>query len=172
MEKLLYESKGAPTKVNGYLVVAGILLPICGILLIVIANLEKKRHYISTGFSSGYIGGGHMISEDARMTFTIMGIIAILLGICFIFQLIPLANTKMQIYEKHIQGVYYLPILFVSLRKDYYYNLEQIMGVQTLNNFIILHTINGTKKIAAKDKAHASEVCQWLQYLLQPKQPS
>lgn len=57
MERLLYESKGAPTRATGSLVLGGIFLPICGLFFIIIANMKRNGLYISTGHNSGYIGG-------------------------------------------------------------------------------------------------------------------
>lgn len=167
MERLLYESKGAPTRATTSFVLGGIFLPICGLFFIIIANMKRNGLYISTGHNSGYIGGGYMISEEGRMTFTVIGICVIVLGVIFLFSLIPVSKTTFQIFERHIEGMYYLPILGICIRRDYYYNFNQIMGVQIDNFVIILHTTMGTKRIALKNRERAREVFQWIQYLLQ-----
>ena len=83
MERLLFESKGAPTKAVVVSGVGGGILAVLGIVIIVISQMKHATHSVYSGVYggamsySGSYGGGYLVGEGAR-TMLIVFLVSIL----------------------------------------------------------------------------------------------
>ena len=87
MERLLFESKGAPTKAVVMSGVGGGILAVLGIVIIVISQMKHATHSVYSGVYggamsySGSYGGGYLVGEGARTMLIVFGVVSILAAI-------------------------------------------------------------------------------------------
>ncbi len=94
MERLLFESKGAPTKAVVMSGVGGGILAVLGIVIIVISQMKHATHSVYSGVYggamsySGSYGGGYLVGEGARTMLIVFGVVSILAAIASLCSLV------------------------------------------------------------------------------------
>lgn len=164
MERLIYQAKGAPKIAVIMLLCGGIGMPIAGIMFIILSQMKRSTSAVYTSVSgtmtyAGSIGGGYMVNQEARTTMIIIGIVAIVLGIAVLSSIPATSKTNIKVFENHIEGCVYPPIIIGVLRRDYFFRYTEISGIQNVKNVLIIHHVSGTvKRIALKDEKTVMEV--------------
>ena len=158
MERLLFESKGAPTKAVVMSGVGGGILAVLGIVIIVISQMKHATHSVYSGVYggamsySGSYGGGYLVGEGARTMLIVFGVVSILS-----------AKTRLMVYDYHLEGSYYIPILGLTIRRDYYVKYQDIAGITRNQNVLIIHMVGTQQRIAVKNNQMAETAHQMIQ---------
>lgn len=95
MENLLFESKGVAKKYILVNTICSIFLIIFGILMLFVRNMRRDTVDISkyandnivSVVGTDRIGGGYILTDGARSTLMILGVVLIVLGIIFFFNM-------------------------------------------------------------------------------------
>lgn len=152
MERLLFESKGAPTMAVIMLSVGGGILSFFGLVLIVLSQMRRSSHF---SYRVDY-----MVSEEARILLIVIGIISVVVGIVSLCCLPGLSKTVLRVYDYHIEGCYHIPILGFMLRKDYYIKYSHIDCIMRNQNVLTVHVSGIQKRIAVKNNQNAEIACR------------
>lgn len=169
MEKLLFESKGAPTKAVVMSGVGGGILAVLGIVIIVISQMKHATHSVYSGVYggamsySGSYGGGYLVGEGARTMLIVFGVVSILAAIASLCSLFGIAKTRLMVYDYHLEGSYYIPILGLTIRRDYYVKYQDIAGITRNQNVLIIHMVGTQQRIAVKNNQMAETAHQMIQ---------
>lgn len=130
MGKKVYESKGIPKKQAVIMLVCSIILAVCGIVFIILSKARRKGVTIQSSFGSGTLGGGSVFNEEGQRILVILGILCIVFGVCFLLELIQIQKSVFRIYENHIEGIQYIPVFIVTLKKEFNLEYGQIVEIQ------------------------------------------
>ena len=169
MERLLFESKGAPTKAVVMSGVGGGILAVLGIVIIVISQMKHATHSVYSGVYggamsySGSYGGGYLVGEGARTMLIVFGVVSILAAIASLCSLFGIAKTRLMVYDYHLEGSYYIPILGLTIRRDYYVKYQDIAGITRNQNVLIIHMVGTQQRIAVKNNQMAETAHQMIQ---------
>lgn len=134
--KKIFESKGCPKKQTILYLSCGIVSIIGGIFFVLLSNAKHRasavQAYTPYGklINSSTIGGGYVLSEDSRKTFMILGFIAIILGILMISNLQVLKKSTFTVYEGYVEGVQYVPLFIVNIKREFHLEYDQVVEVQ------------------------------------------
>lgn len=148
MENLLFISVGIPTKSKKTAQACGALVIICGVILIVIAQLKRKSW------------GGHeyyMLEEDARTMLMLIGVIACIVGVILLIAIMrsPVNHARLSLYETYLTGVQARPYQeFTIAYKDV--TGVEISPVQT--NLLIIKTAITTYTVPTENITFAHKL--------------
>ena len=159
--KKIFESKGCAKKQTLLFLSCGIILVICGIFLMLISNAKRDgtkvftRSAYGTLISSGTIGGGYVLNEDGRRMLMIFGVVALIFGISAICSLWVLRKSAFTVYEGYVEGVQYIPLFIVNLKKEFHLEYDQILDVQvsrgTFGQTVKIVTRGGNYNVTLKE---------------------
>ena len=168
MEKLILEVKGGPKSAVYMLLFSGLLMPVLGVIFIILSQMKRSTHAVYTGVSgtmsyAGSFGGGYVVSEEARTVMIVAGIVLIGLGIAILSGIPSISKTTIKVFDNHIEGCIYIPIIIGVARKDFLFQYSEISGMQNVKNVLVIHSAGKVKRIALKDEQTVMQVVQAIQ---------
>lgn len=168
MEKLILEVKGGPKSAVYMLLLSGLMMPILGVVVIILSQMKRSTHAVYTGVPgamsyAGSFGGGYVVSEEARTVMIVAGIVLIGLGIAILSGIPSISKTTIKVFENHIEGCIYIPIIIGVARKDFLFQYSEISGIQNVKNVLVIHSFGKVKRIALKDEQAVMQVIQAIQ---------
>lgn len=170
MSSLLFKSKGIRSSHKGVMFVCDIILLICGVAGIFLSQMKHATHKatISTTagdiISSGDLGGGYVLKENARNIVLIISIILIILALLYLESIIMSNKSYIKVFDNHIEAMQYAAF-FVVIRKplnltyDKITDVEYIAPTGALNtDKIVIYTTYGKNVIVVKDAEEAYRI--------------
>lgn len=171
MGNLLYKAKGLQHMHIAIMSVCNILLLIIGVAAIFFSQMKHTAQSISFSTSSGYslgsgsFGGGYILKEEARNTILVIGIILIVLSLCFIESLFFSNKSYISVFDNHVEGVQ-SAAFFIRIKKPVNVTYDKIADIQLIKaanslstDKIVLYTKNiGNFIITAKGSEKAYEI--------------
>lgn len=147
MEKLLFESAGVSKKYKLVNTVCSIVLILLGIFVLIMRNMKRRSVGVSISaggnlIDTGNLGGGYIISDDARNTLMIVGVIVILLGILFFCNMFSSNKSYVKIYEDRIVGLSCAGVILFTIKKNYDIKYDQIENLQIVRNSLFGDSIS------------------------------
>lgn len=134
MEKKVYESKGIPKKQAVIMLVCSIILAVAGIVFIILSKARHKGVTIQSSFGSGTLGGGAVFNEEGQRILVILGILCVVFGICYFMDILIMQQSVFKIYENHIEGIQYIPVFIITLKREFNLEYGQIVEIQLTKN--------------------------------------
>ena len=140
-------------------------MPVLGVIFIILSQMKRSTHAVYTGVSgamsyAGSYGGGYVVSGEARMVMIVAGIVLIGLGIAILAGIPSISKTTIKVFDNHIEGCIYIPIIIGVARKDFLFQYSEISGMQ---NVLVIHSAGKVKRIALKDEQTVLQVVQAIQ---------
>ena len=93
----------------------------------------------------------------------VFGVVSILAAIASLCSLFGIAKTRLMVYDYHLEGSYYIPILGLTIRRDYYVKYQDIAGITRNQNVLIIHMVGTQQRIAVKNNQMAETAHQMIQ---------
>lgn len=95
-----------------------------------ISQAKRKGVSVYSSLGSGTIGGGYVLSESGRKTLITLGIVLIICGVLIMCDLLVMKKSIFVIYEGHIEGVQYVPLFIINLKREFNLEYNQIIDIQ------------------------------------------
>lgn len=152
MENLLFQSSGMPAKQKKFLQLCGILLIICGLILLVIAQIKESSWY---GYSY------YLFDEDGRTLLSLLGGLGCVFGVAGLLyiQFDSFNKAQLLMYDSCVMGVQPTPLQKFSLSYDEITNVEQVTVIKT--DMLIIRTSITTYTVPTDNLQQAYQVlCQ------------
>ncbi|MDD6989478.1 hypothetical protein [Ruminococcus sp.] len=170
MSSLLFKSKGIRSSQKGVMFVCDIILLICGVAGIFLSQMKHATHKatISTTagniISSGDLGGGYILKENARNIVLIISIILIILALIYLESIIMSNKSYIKVFDDHIEAMQYAAFLIIikkplSITYDKIKDVEYIAPAGAMNtDKIVIYTNNGKSVLVVKDTEEAYQI--------------
>ena len=110
------------------------------------------------GVVAGIVGVGVGMFDGVGV-----GVVSILAAIASLCSLFGIAKTRLMVYDYHLEGSYYIPILGLTIRRDYYVKYQDIAGITRNQNVLIIHMVGTQQRIAVKNNQMAETAHQMIQ---------
>lgn len=72
-------------------------------------------------------------------------------------------DSKNKLYVINLEGSYYIPILGLTICRDYYVKYQDIAGITRNQNVLIIHMVGTQQRIAVKNNQMAETAHQMIQ---------
>lgn len=148
MEQILFNSVGMPTKTKKNAQACCTWVIICGVILIVIAQLKRKSW-------AGY--EYYLLEEDARTVLMLIGVIACIVGVILLIAIMrsPVNHARLCLYETFLTGVQARPY------QEFTVAYKDITGVeisQVQTDLLIIKTSVTTYTVPTENITFAHKV--------------
>lgn len=170
MSQMLFKSKGIRNSQKGVMFVCDIILLICGIVGIFLLQMKHATHEatISTTagniISSGDLGGGYILNENARNIVFIISIILIILALLYFESIIMSNKSYIKVFDDHIEAMQYAAFLII-IKKPLNITYDKIKDVEynsptgAINtDKIVIYTNSGKSVLVVKDTEEAYQI--------------
>lgn len=150
--ELLYESKGAKTKLILIEVICGVFFLAIAIWLFALSGMKHEGIRVSVGGRTGTLGGGALFSEEMQNTLRILGFL-ILLAAAFVLEFaIAMKRCWLRVYADHVEGLIFR---YGFQKNQFHLPYTDVHSVQLLQNAIQIQAGGKSYKVFCQDEQKA-----------------